>query len=94
MDTFFTQFKFDEQELFIDWLKGHLRYGPVKVVFLKKDGTERTMLCTTKEDLVEAYVKKTERPPNKDTCFVYDLEAKSWRSFRYDSVKAVSFTIE
>lgn len=68
-----------------------LRMGPTKVVFTKKDGTERVMNCTLKSELTEDYEKKTERvkEPNPDICPVYDLDVKGWRSFRYDSVKAV-----
>jgi len=34
---------------FKKWLKSHLAFGPTTVVFTKKDGTEREMLCTTKD---------------------------------------------
>ena len=37
---------------FKKWLKSHLVYGPVTVVFTKKDGTERVMECTTNSSLV------------------------------------------
>ena len=93
MDTLYSKWNEQDQRSFKEWLKNHLAFGPTTVIFYKKDGTERTMLCTTKSELVEAYIKKTERTPNTETCFVYDLEAKSWRSFRYDSVKEVSFTV-
>jgi hypothetical protein len=38
--------------MFKKWLRGHLRLGPVTVIFTKKDGTERVMECTTAPSLV------------------------------------------
>jgi hypothetical protein len=67
--------------------------GPTKITFLKKDGTERVMNCTLKSDLTEDYEKKTDRvkESNPDVCPVFDLDLKAWRSFRFDSVRAVEF---
>ncbi|CAB5221809.1 WYL domain containing protein [uncultured Caudovirales phage] len=80
----------EEQGLFRDWLLGVLNDVNVFVKFNKKDGTEREMLCTLSDE-APAYEKKTERKANPDTCFVFDVEKKEWRSFRYDSVTRVSF---
>lgn len=85
-------------KLFKKWLKSHLSAGPVTVTFTKKDGTERVMKCTTnptyilfKEPvLVES---KKEKKVNEDVMPVYDMEAGHWKSFRWDSVKQVTFTI-
>jgi hypothetical protein len=58
------------------------------------------MLCT----LAEALIPEDARPKTKDTeviaeaatdvipevCRVYDLESQGWRSFRWDSVNAIS----
>ncbi len=85
-----------EQKAFRDWLNGHLKYGPVTVDFLKKDGTMRTMKCTLQETAIPAYEKKTERGRTtltEDAISVVDLDINEWRSFRYDSVKSVSFTL-
>jgi hypothetical protein len=88
-----------ELKLFKKWLKGHLAYGPTTVVFTKKDGTERVMLCTTKSDLVpavevkESIELKKERKVNEEVMPVYDLESKAWKSFRWDSIKEVRFTL-
>lgn len=70
-------------------IQTRLSQGPCRVMFEKRDGTMRSMLCTTKVDMVVPYEKKTDRtkPENKDVQFVFDLEKKEWRSFRYDSVK-------
>ena len=80
---------------FSEWLEGALRQTTMKVTFLKKDGTERIMNCTLNPELTENYEKKTERTKeqNEDVCPVYDLEAKGWRSFRYDTITQVRFDI-
>lgn len=85
-------------KIFKKWLKGHLAYGPTTIVFTKKDGTERTMTCTTKPELVPVEsivegVEKKEKKVNEEVIPVYDLDAKGWRSFRWDSVKQVRFTL-
>ena len=84
-------------KVFKRWLKSHLKHGPVTVVFTKKDGTERAMLCTIKPDLVhpveEGTEPKREKKTNEDVMSVYDLEVKGWRSFRWDSVKQVRFEL-
>ena len=85
-----------EQKACRDWLTSHLKYGPVTVDFLKKDGTMRTMKCTLQESAIPTYEKKTERvrtTSTDDAISVVDLEKNEWRSFRYDSVKSVSFTL-
>ena len=75
-----------------EWLISLLEQSPVEVVFTKKDGTERTMKCT----LMEKFLPETEgsdRPRNDETLAVYDLEKEGWRSFRWDSVKQVNFSL-
>jgi len=85
----------DEKEVFRKWLISHLKYGPVTVYFTKKDGTERKMDCTLKEENIVQYEKKTERVKtlNEETCPVFDLEKNEWRSFRYDTITKVEFTV-
>lgn len=85
----------EERKIFRDWIKSHLIYGPVSVTFVKKDGTERVMKCTLKSDLVKAYEKKTDKVKtvSEETCPVFDLDKQEWRSFRFDSVTKVEFTI-
>jgi hypothetical protein len=96
-------------KIFKKWLKSHLAHGPTTVVFTKKDGTERTMLCTTSPTLVPLVEEKVhttntdnpidfpapkkEKKVNEDVMPVYDLEANSWKSFRWDSIKQVRFTL-
>jgi hypothetical protein len=73
-----------------DYLKKTLFENVVNVLFVKKDGTARQLICTLKPDLLpvqtdleEAVQKKT---PNPDVLAVWDIENKGWRSFRYDSI--------
>lgn len=85
----------DEKEIFRKWLISHLKYGPVTVYFTKKDGTERKMDCTLKEENIVQYEKKTDRIKtlNEETCPVFDLEKNEWRSFRYDALTKVEFAV-
>lgn len=100
----------NEQEflVFKDWLKSHLSMGEVKLVFTKKDGTDREMTCTTNSSLIptpsiveSTHETNTDNPIdfpkskkiNEDVMPVYDLNAQGWRSFRWDSVKSVAFTL-
>ena len=85
----------DEKEVFRKWLISHLKFGPVTIYFTKKDGTVRKMDCTLKEENIVQYEKKTERVKtlNEETCPVFDLEKNEWRSFRYDAITKVEFTI-
>lgn len=72
------------------YLKEKLSSSIVNVLFIKKDGSERRMKCTLRQDLLpkqtdleEAVQKKT---PNPDILAVWDVEKEAWRSFRYDSI--------
>lgn len=93
-------------KLFKKWLTGHLAFGAVTVTFNKKDGTERVMECTTNAELIPQVLHETntdnpidfpaikkEKKTNDEVMPVYDLEAKGWRSFRWDSVKQVTLKI-
>lgn len=84
-----------DQKSFRDWIKSHLKMGPVTITFEKKDGTERKMVCTLKEEDVKYHEKKTDRVKevSEDICPVFDIEKQEWRSFRYDSVKEVMFDL-
>lgn len=79
-----------------DWLKSHLKMGPVKVTFTKKDGSERVMNCSLQENVVVPHEKTTDRvkEENPEVIAVWDLDKSAWRSFRLDSIKTVEFSIE
>ena len=74
------------------WLIGLLESSPVEVTFTKRDGTERVMNCTLQPEYLPETVGDI-RKKNDDSLAVYDLEAEGWRSFRWDSIKGINFTI-
>jgi len=85
-------------KLFQKWLRSHLKFGLVTVTFTKKDGSERIMKCTTNPTYImfkepASVESKREKKINEDVMPVYDMEAGHWKSFRWDSIKAVSFTL-
>lgn len=86
---------FDKEEL-KPYLKNLLNDHIVTVTFVKKDGSERTMKCTLMESKIpkESLPKNSGRVKNDDVQAVFDVSLNEWRSFRYDSVKEVSFTLE
>lgn len=76
------------------WLKSTLQSEVGVVTFTKKDGTERVMRCTLKEDhlpLMPVNEDKAVRKENKDVLSVYDLDIQAWRSFTVKNVTKVMF---
>ena len=76
-----------------EWLIDNLLESVVEVTFTKKDGTERVMNCTLQED----YLPETTgvgKAASNDALSVYDVDKDDWRSFRWDSVKAVKISVE
>jgi hypothetical protein len=87
------------------WLLGVLHDDVCKdlcITFTKKDGTEREMHCT----LIESAIPEDKRPKtsvgleeetNSQTggsaVRVFDTDKGEWRSFRWDSIKRVEFSI-
>jgi len=71
-----------------------LHVDVLTITFTKKDGTERVMHCTLREDLLpkivvkEGEVKKKKKV-NEAVMPVYDMDAKAFRSFRFDSIKQI-----
>ena len=60
------------------------------VTFLKLDGDERIMTCTKDLKVIpEANHPKTDKKAIEGNVNVWDLNAKGWRSFKYDRVKKV-----
>jgi hypothetical protein len=89
---------------FKTWMKGVLHDEHVKdlcVVFTKKDGTEREMQCTLVESRIpqdkqpksEASDSTTAGQGNDDAVRVFDTQIGEWRSFRWDSIKSVNFSL-
>lgn len=89
---------------FKQWLKGLLVDEHAKnlcVVFTKKDGTQRELLCTLDESRIptdklpkaQDSDSKTARQFSDESARVFDTEKQEWRSFRWDSVKEVRFDL-
>jgi len=78
-----------------EWLLGLLRDSEVTVKFTKKDGSERKMLCTLAENKIpsEKLPKNSGKTKSDEALAVFDLEKQSWRSFRFDSVKEINFSM-
>jgi hypothetical protein len=75
------------------WLKNVLETDVVEVTFTKKDGSERIMKCTLKEDVLPEVQNKEAKEKSQEAIAVWDVESEGWRSFRWDSIKSVKFTI-
>lgn len=75
-----------------------LKESIVSILFKKKDGTERNLLCTLKPDLLPSVEQKETDEPKKEkkksdtNLAVWDLEKNAWRSFRLDSVISYKVT--
>jgi hypothetical protein len=95
MNTDYLNGTEEEREMFRTWVKGALKAANVTVVFTKTDGTSRIMECTLREDAIIQYEKTTDRVKaiNNEVCPVWDLKENAWRSFRYDSVEQITFTL-
>ena len=96
-----TVFKNDKEfEEFKTWTLGVLHDENIKdlcVTFTKKDGSERALRCT----LFEGRIPAEKTPKNESTSAtssgsavrVFDTEISEWRSFRWDSVTKVEFSL-
>ena len=81
-------------------LKKLLEQNVLTVDFLKLDGDKRVMTCTLREDIKPAATKtdamsqKKVREVSDAVVSVWDVNAKGWRSFRYDRINAVDVVEE
>ena len=72
-----------------------LEQNVLVVDFTKLNGDKRVMTCTLREDIKPAATKKDPmsqkavRKVSDAVVSVWDVNAKGWRSFRYDRVNAV-----
>lgn len=67
-----------------------LSEGRVTVLFTKKDGSDRTMICTRNIDMIdEEYHPKGTMIESDNNIRAFDLENNGWRSFNFDTVKEV-----
>lgn len=73
-------------------LKKLLHKKILTVLFTKKDGTKRSMICTLLPEHLPVVDKqegdevKPLKKQSEESIAVWDIETKAWRSFRIDSV--------
>lgn len=85
----------EERNEFKNWLKGVMQTEIVNLTFRKTDGTLRNMKCTLLPKFLPEVVasEKPKRKVSEESLAVFDLEKNEWRSFRYDSVTEIKFTL-
>ena len=83
-----------------EWVRNLLKEQSAVVTFTKINGDKRVMTCTLNEEAIPKPTKtdtisqKKVRSIEEDkVCTVWDVNAKGWRSFRWENVKAVEFSI-
>ena len=78
-----------------DWLRTLLHEGVVGITFIKKDGSERLMQCTLSESKIpsEFAPKGSEKAKSDEVLPVFDVENDGWRSFRWDSITKIEFSL-
>ena len=68
-----------------------LRENVVEVDFNKLDGDKRIMKCTKSFKIIPIENQpKSDREPKKGNITVWDINAKGWRSFRYERINSVN----
>jgi hypothetical protein len=81
-------------------LKFQLEQNVVVVDFTKLNGDKRVMTCTLREDMKPRATKtdpmsqKKVREVSDAVVSVWDVNAKGWRSFRYDRINSVDIVEE
>lgn len=76
-------------------LRDLLHRSNVTVSFMKTDGTDRVMNCTTNPDLIplsehlKPQANSQSKRVNANVQVVWDLDKNEWRSFKYDSVQYI-----
>ena len=81
-------------------LKNQLEQNVLIVDFTKLNGDKRVMTCTLREDIKPAATKtdamsqKAVREVSDAVVSVWDVNAKGWRSFRYDRINSVEIVEE
>jgi len=64
------------------------RENVIRVTFTKSDGTERIMVCSLMDQYLPPIMEDAETitKDNPNVLAVMDLQARSWRSFRINSI--------
>lgn len=82
-----------EREFFREWMGSVLRRETVTVDFEKVNGEFRSMTCTLQESYLPPINKTTQKKANPEVCVVWDCNQNAWRSFRWDRIKRIAFTL-
>jgi len=83
-----------EREAFKEWIRKLLQEHEVTVDFDKINGEFRSMKCTLNEGLGAKYsTNGGTKKPNPEVCSVWDTTQGAWRSFRWDRIKRIQFTL-
>tara|TARA_Y100000389_G_C16994038_1_gene286313 strand:+ start:73 stop:393 length:321 start_codon:yes stop_codon:yes gene_type:complete len=67
----------------------------LEVTFLKINGDKRVMTCTLMDSIkpkatkIDPMSQKAVRTVSDKVCSVWDINAKGWRSFRYDNIQEI-----
>lgn len=72
-----------------EYLKSLLEHNVMRIVFLKRDGTERTLICTRKTDLIPEANRPKKKRETPNSLPVWSMEDEGWRSFRYERLRHV-----
>lgn len=88
----------NELEQFKTWVQGLLHDSVIqnlRITFTKADGSDREMRCTLVESAIpsDKVPKGTGRETATTTQRVFDTDKGEWRSFKWESVKQVSFDL-
>ena len=81
-------------------LKNLLEQNVVVVDFTKLNGDKRVMTCTLREDMkppatkTDTMSQKKVREMSDAVVSVWDVNAKGWRSFRYDRINSIKIVEE
>ena len=95
MDSSYAQMSEKDQKMFREWVKGILQRETATLTFQKKDGTMRVMKASLREEHMPVFEKKTDtvRKVNDEVLSVVDIEKNEWRSFRFDSIRKIEFSL-
>jgi hypothetical protein len=99
--NYYTKADESEREELRTFVKGILLTEQITVEFEKADGTVRAMVCTLNEAKGAKYAVNEDKAdtatpkkkPNLDVCVVWDCTQNAWRSFRWDRLKKIEFSI-
>lgn len=101
--NYYCQAAEPERETFRKFVKGLLHEGQITVEFEKANGEIRAMICTLNEDKGAKYSVNenkyvdgngtSKKKINQDVCAVWDCTQNAWRSFRWDRLRKIEFSI-